>query len=60
MLASITSALTQFLTWIGSVVTALTSSEGALAPLLPILVISVAASLLFVGIKLVRRICWGA
>lgn len=60
MLESITTALTQFLTWIGSVVSALLTETGALHALLPVLIISVACSLVFVGIKLVRRVCWGA
>lgn len=60
MLEAVTSALSTVITWVGSVVTALTSSTGALNPLLPLLAIGVAVSALMLGIRAIRSFAWGA
>lgn len=60
MLNAVTSALSTVITWIGTVVTALTSSGGALAELLPLFAIGIAISAFLLGIKAVRSIVWGA
>lgn len=60
MLAAVTSALSQMVTWIGTVITALTAEAGALAPLLPLFAIGIAVSLVMVIFKLIRKITWGA
>lgn len=60
MLDAVTSALSQMITWIGSVITALTGASGALAPLLPLFAIGIAVSLVMVIFKLIRKITWGA
>lgn len=60
MLDAVTSALSTVITWVGSVVTALTSTNGALAPLLPLLAIGVAVSALMLGVKAIRSFAWGA
>ena len=49
MLEAVTSALTTVISWVGSVVTALTSTDGALSALLPML-----------GIKAIKSFIWGA
>lgn len=60
MLEAVTSALSTVITWVGSVITALTGTNGALAPLLPLLAIGVAVSALMLGVKAIRSFCWGA
>lgn len=60
MLAAVTDGLTVVIGWVGAVVTALTSTDGDLAPLLPLLAIGVAVSALMLGIKAIRSFIWGA
>lgn len=60
MLEAVTSALTTVISWVGSVVTALVSSTGALKDLLPLLAVGVAISALMLGIKAIKSFIWGA
>ncbi len=60
MIEAIGSGLTSVISWFGDVVTALTSSSGALAPLLPLFAIGIGVSLVLIVVKFVRRISWGA
>ena len=60
MLAAVTSGLTTVIGWVGTVITAITGADGALAPLLPLFDIGIAISVVFLGIKAIRSIVWGA
>ena len=60
MLEAVTTALTTVISWVGTVVTALTTSEGALSALLPLLAVGVAISALMLGIKAIKSFIWGA
>ena len=60
MLAAVTSCLTTVIGWVGTVITAITGENGALAPLLPLFAIGIAISVVFLGIKAIRSIVWGA
>lgn len=60
MLAAVTSGLTTVIGWVGTVITAITGENGALAPLLPLFAIGIAISVVFLGIKAIRCIVWGA
>lgn len=60
MLDAVTSGLTTVIGWVGSVVDALTTTDGDLAALLPLLAIGVAVSALMLGIKAIRSFIWGA
>lgn len=60
MLDAVTTGLSTVITWIGTVITAMTSTGGALAPLLPLFAIGIAISVVFLGIKAIRSIVWGA
>lgn len=60
MLNAVTDGLTVVIGWVGSVVSALTATDGDLAPLLPLLAIGVAVSALMLGIKAIRSFIWGA
>lgn len=60
MLEAVTTGLTTVITWVGSVVDALTTTEGSLSALLPLLAIGVSVSALMLGIKAIRSFIWGA
>lgn len=60
MLSAVTSALTQVLTWIGTVVSSITGSSGDLNELLPLFAIGIAISVFLFGIKAIKSIIWGA
>ncbi len=60
MLAAVTSALTQVLTWIGTVVSSITGATGDLKELLPLFAIGIAISVFLFGIKAIKSIIWGA
>lgn len=60
MLAAVTSAISDVITWVGTVITALTSETGALAPLLPLFAIGIAISAVLLGIRIIRSVVWGA
>lgn len=60
MLSAVTSALTQVLTWIGTVVTSITGASGDLKELLPLFAIGIAISVFLFGIKAIKSIIWGA
>lgn len=60
MVAAITSAITSVLQWIGTVITSLTSSEGDLHELLPLLAIGIAISAVMLGVRMIRKVTWAA
>ena len=60
MLSAVTSAVTQMISWVGSVVTALVGENGALNDLLPIFAIGISVSILLVAVKIIRKVCYGA
>ena len=61
MINAITSGLSSVIGWVGSVVTALTdTTDGDLNALLPLFAIGIAVSVLLLGIKVIRKIIWGA
>lgn len=60
MLVKVTEGLSTVISWVGEVVTALTSADGALSELLPLLAIGVSVSALMLGFKAIRSCIWGA
>lgn len=60
MLAAVTSAITDVITWVGTVITALTANDGALNQLLPLFAIGIAISAVLLGIRIIRSVVWGA
>ena len=60
MTAAVTSALGTVISWVGTVVTALTGESGQLAALLPLLAIGIAVSALMLGVKAIKSFAWGA
>lgn len=59
MLEAVTTALNTVIGWVGSVVSALTTTDGELAALLPLLAIGVAISALMLGVKAIKSFAWG-
>ena len=59
MLEQVTTALTTVIDWVGTVVTALTSTDGKLSALLPLLAGGVAISALMLGVKAIKSFAWG-
>lgn len=49
MVGAVTTAISNVLTWIGTTITALTDSEGALYSLLPLFAIGIAISAVLLG-----------
>lgn len=60
MIEAVGSALSSMISWIGSFVTALTGSSGALNALLPLFAIGIAASLCMFAMKMIRKVTWGS
>lgn len=59
MLSAVTSAIGTVIEWVGTFITALTSSTGALYALLPLFAIGIAISAVLLGIRIVKSIVWG-
>lgn len=60
MLASVGTALTTVIGWVGTVIQALIGETGQLKDLLPLLAVSIAISALMLGFKCIRSVIWGA
>lgn len=60
MTAAITTALGTVISWVGTVVSALTGEAGELSALLPLLAIGIAVSALMLGVKAIKSFAWGA
>lgn len=59
MMEAVTTALGTVIEWVGTVVTALTTTDGALAPLLPLMAIGISISALMLGVKAIKSFAWG-
>lgn len=59
MLEQVTTALGTVISWVGTVVEALTTTDGDLAALLPLLAIGIAISALMLGVKAIKSFAWG-
>lgn len=59
MIAAVTSALTTVIGWIGTVITAITGTSGALNELLPLFAVGIAISALMFGIRAIKSVIWG-
>lgn len=60
LMSAVTSSLGTVITWIGTVLDALLTSEGALYALLPLLGVGIAISALMLSIKAIKSFIWGA
>ena len=59
MLEAVTTALGTVVDWVGTVVSALTTTEGELSALLPLMAIGIAISALMLGVKAIKSFAWG-
>lgn len=60
MLEAVGTGITTVIGWIGDVISALTTTEGALSALLPLFAIGIAISAVLLGVKIIKSIVWGA
>ena len=60
MLEAVTSGLTTVIGWIGTVIDSMTTTDGDLASLLPLFAVGIAVSVIFLGVKAIKSIVWGA
>ena len=60
MLSSVTDALSTVITWLGTVLTAITGTDGALKDLWPLLAVGIAISVIMLTVTVVKRFAWGA
>ena len=56
---SVGSALTQYISWLGTCISALLGSDGALRALWPLAAMGIAATLIFIVVRLVKSFAWG-
>lgn len=56
---SVADALSQYIDWLGTVITALLGSSGALNALWPLAAMGIAATLIFIVVRLVKSFAWG-
>lgn len=60
MLQAVTDAISTVISWVGTVITALTGTSGALNALLPLFAIGIAISAVLLGVKIIKSVVWGA
>lgn len=58
MLEAVSSGLSTVIGWVGTIITEITS--GSLASLLPLFAVGIAISVVFLGVKVIKSIIWGA
>lgn len=59
MIEAVTAALSDVISWAGSVLTAVITENGALHSLLPLWAVGIAISALMLGIRVMRGFAWG-
>lgn len=59
ILTDVGGGLTEVISWIGQVINALVGSDGALAPIWPLVGVSIGISILLFGIKVMKGFTWG-
>lgn len=60
MLAAVTDGITTVIGWVGSVITSIVGEAGQLKDLKELFVIGISISAVFLGVKVVKSITWGA
>lgn len=60
MMEAVTTALGTVIDWVGTVVSSLTTAEGELSALLPLMAIGIAISALMLGVKAIKSFAWGS
>lgn len=60
MMEAVTTALGTVIDWVGTVVSSLTTTDGELSALLPLMAIGIAISALMLGVKAIKSFAWGS
>lgn len=60
MLEAVTSGITTVISWVGTVIDSLLTTEGQLSALLPLFAVGVAISAILLGVKVIKSFIWGA
>lgn len=60
MLEAVTSGITTVISWVGTVINALLTENGAMSELLPLFAIGVAISGILLAVRIIRSFIWGA
>ena len=60
MLQFVTDGIQTVIGWVGTVVDAIISTDGALAALAPLFAIGISISAILLGVKIVRSMVWGS
>lgn len=60
LIEAVTAAISTVISWLGTVLTALTGTDGDLNVLLPLLAVGIVVSVIMLTIKIVRSFSWGA
>lgn len=60
ILTQIGSVVTEVISWVGEMVTALLGSSGALNALFPLLALGIGISVVLLAVKVIRNMIWGA
>lgn len=60
LIQAVTAAIETVISWLGTVLSALTGTDGALNVLLPLLAVGIVVSVIMLTIKIVRSFSWGA
>lgn len=59
MLEAVTTSLGTVISWVGDVVSSLTTTDGELSALLPLMAIGISISALMLGVKAIKSFAWG-
>lgn len=59
MIAAVTSALTDVIGWVGTIIDSIVGEAGELTALLPLLAVGIAVTVIFLGVKVVKSFSWG-
>ena len=58
-LSGVGSTLTEVISWVGQVLTALIGSDGALGAVWPFVLVGFVVSIIMLAVKVMRSFCWG-
>lgn len=60
MITAVTNGLTSVIGWVGTIIDSMVGEAAALGELLPLFAIGISISVIFLGVKVVKSIVWGA
>lgn len=60
MVTAVTNGLGSIIGWVGTIIDSLVGEAGVLGELLPLFAIGISISVIFLGVKVVKSIVWGA